>query len=67
MPVETGFAGHDGDNPSKRALVVATIIAGGVGVYAARKLRDPFARTAVRVAGTALTVPLAVYLTRLGL
>jgi hypothetical protein len=54
------------DEPSRRAMIIATAIVAGAGIYGARKLRDPMARAAVGVGVAALTVPLALLLTRLG-
>jgi len=65
MPVRTTFAGHDGDQPSRRAWILATVIVGGLSMYGARRLGHG-ARTAIRLGGAAAIMPLALWLTRQG-
>ena len=58
---------HDPDEPSRKALALATaVVMLGVSV-ASRRVRKPISRDGLRIASPLLVKPLATWLTRRGI
>ena len=53
--------------PSRKAMIVAGLLIAGAGGYVVTKNKEPIVKIAASVAGTMLTKPLALWLTRMGL